>query len=303
MELKTAFSTLACPEWSWPELLANTARYGFEGIEVRLLRGETDLLKLDEFQPSQLAARRADLAAHGVAICGLSSSVRFDFAERAVLAEQHGIGRRYIDLAHELGAGFVRVFGDVLPPESDAAGRSRVFSQIVEGLGRLGAAAAGSGVQILMETHGDFAQSHLMRQVMGQVAQPSVGVLWDTHHPWRFYGEELAATWANLRPWVRHTHWKDSITRTAAALTPEMKAAEERASRLMSGHRPADYVLFGDGEFPAEKCLQLLQGAGYDGWHSLEWEKAWHPQLEPAEVALPLFRRRLGELFKAASNR
>jgi sugar phosphate isomerase/epimerase len=86
MELKIAFSTLACPEWNWHDLLANASAYGFDGIEVRLLRGETDLLQLDEFQATQLPARRAELAARGLRICGLSSSVRFDFDDAAVLA-------------------------------------------------------------------------------------------------------------------------------------------------------------------------------------------------------------------------
>jgi sugar phosphate isomerase/epimerase len=141
-----------------------------------------------------------------------------------------------------------------------------------------------------------------MRQVMQQVAHPAVGVLWDTHHPWRFYGEALEATLANLRPWVRHTHWKDSVTRPSAGLSAEMQAAEERASRLMSGHRPADYVLFGGGEFPGPECMRQLKRIGYDGWYSLEWEKAWHPQIERPEIALPLFPGKLRGLCGAASN-
>jgi sugar phosphate isomerase/epimerase len=59
----------------------------------------------------------------------------------------------------------------------------------------------------------------------------------------------------------------------------------------MSGHRPADYVLFGEGEFPAAECLRLLQQAGYDGWYSYEWEKAWHPEIADPDVALPPFAR------------
>ena len=45
-----------------------------------------------------------------------------------------------------------------------------------------------------------------------RVASPAVGVLWDTHHPWRFLGEKIAETFERLRPWVRHTHFKDSVT-------------------------------------------------------------------------------------------
>ena len=73
----------------------------------------------------------------------------------------------------------------------------------------------------------------------------------------------------------------------------------------MSGHRHADYALFGGGEFPAEECVSLLLTGGYDGWFSYEWEKAWHPRIEDPEIALPLFPakiRRLVELAKATAG-
>src|SRR5205085_2427302 len=106
---------------------------------------------------------------------------------------------------------------------------------------------------------------------------------------------------ARLRPWVAHTHWKDSRTESRKTGDPSTAAAEERARGLMSGHRAANYVLFGEGEFPAGKCLTLLKDAGYAGWFSLEWEKAWHPELEPPETALPQFPAKLRDLWGRAS--
>jgi hypothetical protein len=66
----------------------------------------------------------------------------------------------------------------------------------------------------------------------------------------------------------------------------------------MGGHQHADYVLFLGGEFPARDCLRLLLDDGYAGWHSLEWEKMWHPELFGPEVALPLFPWKLQELAR-----
>jgi len=42
MPLKIAFSTLSCPDWSWPEIVAQGAACGYQGVEVRLLERETD---------------------------------------------------------------------------------------------------------------------------------------------------------------------------------------------------------------------------------------------------------------------
>src|ERR1051325_6342223 len=108
------------------------------------------------------------------------------------------------------------------------------------------------------------------------VRNPRVGVLWDTHHPWRFCGESVAETYGRLRPWIRHTHWKDSVAGGPHALSAVEAAAAARARSLMTGHRAARYVMFGTGEFPAAETLRLLVDGGYQGWYSLEWEKAWH---------------------------
>jgi sugar phosphate isomerase/epimerase len=300
--LQISFSTLACPDWSWPEILRHGPEFGYQGVEVRLLERDTDLLQRPEFQPDQLALRRAELAAADFQVVGLGSSVRFDYPEEQTRQEQVRIGRRYIDLAHQLHSKFVRVFGDVFTAGHDAQQREQVLSQIVEGLSDLGHYAEPLGVLVLMETHGDFADSTWMQTVMERVAHPAVGVLWDTHHPWRFYNEPLSETFNRLSPWIRHTHWKDSRSHAAEPLTPDAAMAAAQAHSLMSGHKAAHYVLFGEGEFPAKETLRLLDAAGYDGWHSLEWELAWHPELAQPEIALPDFPTKLVALAEAVRN-
>lgn len=300
--LRISFSTLACPDWSWHDVLRHGREYGYDGVEIRLLERETDLLKVGDLQVSQLPVRRRELADAGFAVCGLSSSVRFDEPEASQRAARLESGRRYLDLAHELGAKFVRVFGDVLPPDADAETERSTIEQIAEGVERLAEHAVTAKVDVLIETHGDFADSSRMRRLVSQIRSPAVGLLWDTHHPWRFYGEDLATTFERLRPWVRHTHWKDSVTRGVKLASEEQHAAAATAHSLMSGHRPADYVLFGGGEFPGEVAFGLLQASGYDGWHSLEWEKAWHPELESPEVALPLFPKKMRLLERMSTH-
>ena len=316
--LRICFSTLACPDWSWHDVLKYGPKFGYQGVEIRLLEREVDLLVRPEFQPDQLARRRAELDAANFQVAGLGSSVRFDYLDAEVRQQQLEIGCRYIDLAHQLRSRFVRVFGDVFTAGHDAPGRERVLGQVVEGLTALGHYAEPRGVLVLMETHGDFAATHWMQTVMERVNHPAVGVLWDTHHPWRFYNEPLSESFNRLRPWIQHTHWKDSVAvADAASVGTEMessndirtdassvgndekKSAASQAHSLMSGHKPAHYVLFGNGEFPATEALRLLDLAGYDGWCSLEWELAWHPELEQPLIALPDFPKKLIALSSA----
>src|SRR5205814_4466548 len=122
-----------------------------------------------------------------------------------------------------------------------------------------------------------FLASGLLAEVMERVASPHIGILWDTHHPWRFHGEPPQQTVAALGRWIRHTHWKDSVRSDDAR-----------------GYR---YVLFGEGEVPVVDCIRALRSINYDGWMSFEWEKKWHPSIEEPEVAFPAFIRTMRALL------
>jgi len=297
--LRLSFSTLACPDWSWDDILRYGPQFGYQGVEVRLIERETNLLVRPEFQPDQLALRRRELARANFQVCGLASSVHLHDADAELRAKHVRDGGEYLALAESLGAGFIRVFGDVLPPVAEVACRQETMRHIADGLRSLGDLAGPRGLQVLIETHGDFSATQPCLELMRHVDHPHVGILWDTHHPWRFHGEQITETWQQLKPWTRHTHWKDSVLNADEHDKPESAAAKEAAAlagSINSGHQHADYVLFGGGEFPARECLRVMLADGYAGWHSLEWEKMWHPDLVGPDVALPLFPVKMREL-------
>lgn len=322
MTLKTAFSTLSCPDWSFATIIEQGVCCGFDGVELRLLERQTDLLSHPQLQRTQRSDRRRELADAGFRICGLSSSVALHQEDPSEWSRQLETGRRYLELAAELGAGWIRVFGDVLQPvagggsvpirDVSADRRESTIRRVAERLQILSESAEPLRLRVLIETHGDFADSTIMQAVMEQVRSPAAGVLWDTHHPWRFQGERLSETFARLRPWIRHSHWKDSVTSrlpqpaeapSGTRADEESHVAAVQAHALMSGHQPADYVLFGAGEFPVAECLRLLVQSGYADWYCLEWEKMWHPELEPPEVALPQFVPALQRFLEEARRR
>ena len=317
-----SFSTLGCPDWSFEELISNGREYGYSGVEIRLLQRETDLLVRPEFRPSELPLRRRQLGDANFQVCGLASSVRFQDRDPAERDRQLATGRVYCDLARELGAKFVRVFGDVLEPLPAESQISNLKAQsaksashlaslrwIADGLQALGEYAETVDVDVLIETHGDFCRTPLMVALMQHITCSAVGVLWDTHHPWRFHHEPLAETFEMLRPWIRHSHWKDSVARLVRK--PEQQLAEAVAAAQLAqqtnpGHQSADYVLFGGGEFPIRECLWFLKPwhtwtacGSRPLWYCLEWEKMWHPELEEPEVALRLFPRKMTDWMQS----
>src|SRR5204862_5508340 len=93
---------------------------------------------------------------------------------------------------------------------ADEQQREKIIGQVVNGLLTLAKHAEGTNVQVLLESHGDFASMRNMLDVLQAIDHPHVGVLWDVHHPFRFFSEPLTDTYNKLKGRMRHVHLKDS---------------------------------------------------------------------------------------------
>jgi sugar phosphate isomerase/epimerase len=269
VRLPIAFSTLGCPRWPWRTILDVAAREGFAAIELRGLQGELDLPRRPEFSPGALSKTLSDLRSLDIKVVCLGSSVQLHHRDPEVRAGHFDDGRRFVDLAAKLEAPYVRVFGDrLLDDEPKQEGVARV----AEGLRQLAAHASGSGVEILIESHGDFTDAPTLGSILEDAGQ-GVALLWDAHHTVVSGKEAPAQTLSRLGPWVRHTHLKDS----------------------RPGEKDRQYVLTGDGDVPVADTVRALVAAGYKGYYCFEWEKMWHPEIEEPEVAIPHYARLMRE--------
>ncbi|MHB1628025.1 MAG: sugar phosphate isomerase/epimerase family protein [Bacilli bacterium] len=254
--MKIAYSNLACPEWSMKQVVDNAARYGYDGVEVRLYDGEVIASDLSASRRKALVQMARDA---GVELIGVGASTRFAMADRGLRSQNEEQLRAYLELAHDMEIPFVRTFGGACK-DSPAAGIERV----AEALNRVAGRAEELDVQVLLETHDDFSASHRVRDVLNRVSSPAVGALWDTHHPVRM-GESVDETYGNLASRLRHVHLKDA----------KQQGDEWRL------------VLFGDGDVPVAGIVRKLKRTGYEGYLTIEWERKWHPEIASADVALP----------------
>lgn len=257
--MKTAFSTLGCPGWSWNEIFATAKDLGFDGIEIRGIGSELYAPKTKPFLPDNIEATIKRLSDGKLTIPMLTSGAELGVANtRDAMAQ----AKEYIDLAQKLGTPYIRVLTTVNPQPvegEDIAACLRNYNELCE-------YGAQKGVTPLIETTGELACSEAMRDFM-LGAHENSGVLWDIHHPYRFFEEAPAETYGNIGKYVKYIHVKDSIG-TASDV---------------------QYRMMGYGDVPVFDTLKILSDNGYDGFVSFEWVKRWNPDLQEPGIVFSHF--------------
>ena len=278
---RIAFSTLAFPDTPLARAVALGSSWGYTGVELRLIDGE---LIDPAMPPADRAAVRRTASAAGLPIVAVDSSIRLTDDDPGPEL------RQFLELASDWESPLVRVFGGALPDSADpdsadpdsadpdsadphradphrAAARQARLEAAARVLEAAAPLAERLGVAIGVETHDSFSASRVVAELLAMVGSPSVGAVWDSHHPHRM-GERPAEIYANLGSRILLSQVKDA----------------RRAPEREDGWQ---LVLLGKGEVQVREMLEVLAAGGYAGWISVEWEKRWHPEIEEPEVALP----------------
>jgi len=278
-----SFSTLGCPDWTFPAIMDFAKKNGYTGIEVRGIQRQMDLSKCPEFSsPENIAATLQQMKEHGLRFVDLGSSAELHHADATTRQHQLDEARRFIDLAQQLHCPYVRVFPNRLPKEQD---RNATIGLIASGLKELGEYAGSRGVVVLMETHGDLVESDLVVRIMQEAGGQNTGLIWDVYNMWSITKESPAEVYPKLKKYIRHTHIKDG----------KMLGGHEENGKIVDG-KP-QYLFLGQGDSPIFEAIGLLSQGGYKGFYSFEWEKLWHPEIAEPELALADYPKKMKALF------
>ena len=240
--------TFSCPELTLSELLAVAKRYGYAGIEPRIVENHTHGIEWDTSPPQRQEIRR-QAADSGIALACLATSCTY--ADPAQVDQQVEDTRRSVDLAADISCPCIRVFGGAIPEgiERDAA-----MDGLVRALSSVADQAADGGVTVCLETHDDWCDPAHVAAVVTRVNHPAIAVNWDIMHPVRRGGATMKSAFDALDPLVRHVHFHDGI------------AAGDKL----------ELVPIGDGQIDHRAAVELLLGSGYEGFLSGEWIN-WQP--------------------------
>jgi sugar phosphate isomerase/epimerase len=262
------FSTLACPDWQIQTVISKAAEFGYDGIEWR---GGSE----GHIQPNMSAATRAQLRQScsdgglmSLAVTAYTSFVSDSARERQANVDEL---RRYADLAAELGAKYVRAFLGELPK-----GRRldySIYQKIADCLNAASQHAGSVGVIIAVEPHDDFVLSTDVAPVFNRF-HPALRAIWDVGNGFAA-GEYPTEGFDLLKHHLAYVQIKDGKGRG-----PNWRLCP-----------------VGEGDVPLHHAFGLLLATNYRGAFSVEWEYAWHPELDPPEIALPAALRTVKKLL------
>jgi len=79
--------------------------------------------------------------------------------------------------------------------------------------------------------------------------------------------------------------WRESPYFSVPVLNSKIAYTQVKDATL--GPLGATYCKLGEGAVPVEKFITRLKGVGYTGYVTVEWEKAWLPNIAEPEEILP----------------
>ncbi len=268
--MKLSFMTFACPQWTLQQIIRGAKEHAYDGFEPRVEDNHAHGIELSA--AAQERRRAAQMVRDsGLAISCLATSCRFATADAAQRQQNRDSLQRHLELARDVGATRLRVFGGACPQglELDAA-----IGIVAEDLRQGADFAAECGVTICLETHDDFRLGSSVGRVLQAANHDYLRANWDVMHPYRA-GEELAETLRCLDGNIAHVHFHDSAD-DGKALVP------------------------GDGWLPIAEYVRALARMSYDGYVSAE---IWTDAGAEAETILRRYAEQMRRYERLASRK
>jgi sugar phosphate isomerase/epimerase len=213
-------------DWDLPTLLARCAATGFEGVELRTTHahGVEDTLTAE-----QRREVRQRFAASPVQLFGLGTAFEFHSLDPAVVRQNVEGTKRALQLAHDLGAGGVKVRPNG-HQEQAGVPREQTLEQIGHAAQECGRTARDLGVELRMEMHGAVRDAASMRRIF-EIADGDCWACWNSNDD-DVQAGSVKQAFDLVSRWIREAH----------------------ITRIWNPH------------YPYRELFTLLKGAGYQGF-------------------------------------
>src|SRR5262249_26983017 len=157
-------------------LIRNCLQTGFEGVELRTTHKHGVEPSLSKPERGEVKQQFRDTP---VRLLSLGSTCEYHSPEPTVVRQNIEETKRFIELAHDIGALGVKVRPNGIPrgvPEE------KTLEQIGASLRECGTAGADSGVEVWLEVHGrESCLPTRVRRIMENTSHPQVGICWNSN--------------------------------------------------------------------------------------------------------------------------
>jgi sugar phosphate isomerase/epimerase len=221
--------------WDLPTVIKNCAQTGFAGVELRSTHKHGVEITLNAAQRSDVARRFADSP---VELVGLGSACEYHAADKRILRKNIEETKAFVVLCHDIGGTGVKVRPNGLPAGVPV---EKTLRQIGESLNEVGQFAAGYGVDIRLEVHGNGTSAipHI-KSIMDVAQRDNVVVCWNCNRS-DLDGEGLAHNYGLLKDRVGTIHIHD--------LTGDAYPWKD-LFRLLKQHQFGGWTLLEEGRVP-----------------------------------------------------
>jgi sugar phosphate isomerase/epimerase len=163
-------------DWDITTILTNCSKTGFQGVELRTTHKHGVEVSLNATERADVKRRFADSP---VELYSLGSAFDYHTPDPTRLRADIEATKRYLQLAHDVGASGIKVRPNGLPKEVP---EEKTLEQIGRSLRELGETAANLGLQVRLEVHGTATSSlPRIRRIMDVASHRSVGVCWNSN--------------------------------------------------------------------------------------------------------------------------
>lgn len=162
-------------DWDLPTLIANCAKAGALGVELRTTHKHGVEPSLTEAERTDVRKRFADT---DVKCVGIGSNERYDSPDPEVVKKAIEATKAFIVLSHDIGGTGVKVKPDSFHPN---VAKEKTIEQIGKSLNELGEYAAGFGQQIRLEVHGQCCKLPTIKAIMDVADNSNVAVCWNSN--------------------------------------------------------------------------------------------------------------------------
>lgn len=248
--MKISFTTMATPELPVSEQFKEVKRYGFDGVDLRMIERSMGEIPKDLTQEEANALR--------LQMQGLEVPVLMCYNEK-IQAGTEGMETSLLEhmkLASMLGIPAIRIFTGLIRSPQDQALLVSVLKSVLE--------KDRTGTAIAMQNHINCSVTlHQGLDVCKAVADRRVSLIFSPDHA-VLLGEPYDDILPELAEYSSQLYVAD--------MSPDHKA-----------------VLPGQGIMPYSRILRELCRHGFDGYVTLKWERCWHPELAPYGEAFDAF--------------